>query len=112
MQDTRYSIRNLNLLVWMVVIVFSSATLLFALPLVVPEESISEISESYSGESDIVGQACELIYQGKFDAVSELIQPTLDVSSDSTGAGQTSQDEQPLSQSLSGLAQIVQEYEN
>jgi len=96
----------------MVVIIFSSATLLFALPLVVPEESISEVSESSSVESGIVEQACELIYQGKFDAVGELIQPQLDVSSELTDAGQTSQDEQTQSQSLSGLAQIVQEYKD
>lgn len=112
MRNTRYSTRDLKFLIWMVVIVFSSATLLFASPLVVPEESINEISESSLVESGIVEQACELIYQGKFDVVGELIGPQLDVSSDSTTTGQTSQDEQPQSQYLSGLAQIVQEYKD
>ena len=64
-----------------------------------------------SAESSPVEMACELIYQGKFDAADELIEHQLSLGSGPIGAEQPGQDAQPQS-ALSGLAEIVQEYKD
>ena len=61
MQDKRHVIRNLIRLFWLVTIVLSSAAY------------TSEVAESLSVESGVIGQACKLIYEGQFDAADELI---------------------------------------
>ena len=89
MQDTRYAIRNLIWLVWLVTIVFSSSAF------------TSEVAGFDSVESGIFDQACALIYQGKFGAAGELIK-------------QNRQDSQAdLSEPVEAqLLQIVDEHEN
>ena len=64
MQDTRYTTRNLIRLVWLLTIVLSTAA------------CTSEAAGSISAESGVIGQACNLIYQGKFEAADELIKQT------------------------------------
>jgi carboxyl-terminal processing protease len=64
MQDTRYMTRNLIRLVWLLTIVFSTAP------------CTSEAAGSVSVESGVIGQAYNLIYEGKFEAADKLIKQT------------------------------------
>ncbi|MHC4322811.1 MAG: S41 family peptidase [Planctomycetota bacterium] len=59
-------IRNSIRLFWLVTIVFSLAAY------------TSEAAESLSVESGIIGQACKLIYEGRFEAADELIKQSRD----------------------------------
>ena len=61
MQDKRHAIRNLIWLFWLVTIVLS-----------IPAYSSNTI-EPLSVESGVIGQACNLIFEGQFDAADELI---------------------------------------
>ena len=61
-----------------------------------------------STDPNVVKTACELIYQGRFDAAGELIQHQLSLGPRLIGAGQSSQDAQPQ---LGRLAEIVREYQ-
>jgi len=64
MQDTKYMTRNLIRLVWLLTIVLSTT---------VPT---SEAAGSVSAESGVIGQAYNLIYEGKFEAADRLIKQT------------------------------------
>jgi len=66
-----------------------------------------EVPQAKLAEPNIVEIACELIYQGKFDATGELIRQQLSLASYLTGVGQAGQDQQPQ---LNQLAKIVAEY--
>ncbi len=79
-----------------------------------PERALVLLGDSLltgSAEFSPVEMACELIYQGKFDAADELIEHQLSLGSGPIGAEQPGQDAQPQS-ALSGLAEIVQEYKD
>ena len=64
MQDTRYMTRNLIRLIWLLTIVLSIAP------------CTSEAAGSVSADSGVIGQACNLIYEGKFEAADKLIKQT------------------------------------
>ena len=64
MQDTRYMTRNLIRLVWLLTIVLSTSACTI------------EAAGSVSAESSVIGQACNLIYEGKFEAADKLIKQT------------------------------------
>jgi len=63
-------------------------------------EGISEFPESVSVESSVVGQVCELIYQGKFDAAGELFRQNSD------------DDPNQFSESACQLLQIIDGYQD
>ncbi|MFH1719108.1 MAG: S41 family peptidase [Planctomycetota bacterium] len=99
--------RNSTWLLWLAAAAFLSAVCMGKAPLsvTVPQAVsagwsafVGSSSPGQSSESGALAQACELIYQGKFDAANELIQQT-----------RKSQPTQ-LSTTTAQLSQIVEEY--
>jgi carboxyl-terminal processing protease len=88
MQEKRYVIRNLIRLFWLVTIVLSSTAY-----------SI-KAAESLSVESGVIGQACNLIFEGKFDAADKLIKQS------------SNEDPSQLDKTAPRLLQVVDQYKS
>ncbi len=102
MKNMRYKTRYLVWLLWLATILFSSVTCAFASRSSKPalRDEISEVPEYVSVELGIVGQACNFIDQGKFDAAGELVKQTSD------------NDSKQLDEVAQQLLQIVDEYQD
>lgn len=87
MQDTRYKIRNLTRLSWLVTIVLMSTAY------------TGVAADSVSVESGILGQACKLIFEGQFEAADKLIK-------------QSNEDSDQLDRAAPRLLQVVDQYKN
>jgi len=88
MQEKRHVISNLIRLFWLVTIVLSSAAY------------TSEAAESVSVESNVIGQACKLIYEGQFEAADELIKQS------------RNDDPAQLGKAVPRLSQVVDQYKS